>query len=231
MKIRLLTAVCFIALTCTCFAQDIIITKDAKRINAKVTEVNVDNVRYKNFDNQDGPVYTLLKSNIASILYQNGEVETFEVESPRQAEPAQSAPVTIQTTPTQTRAQIASSGNLLTDMQTFSPALYNQYTSGKRTARIGNILLWSGCAMSLTGYLSILITNDSSNETMTIFGTVLSATGGICITAGIPLLIVGSSRKNGAIRNFNRQYYSSQPASPYFQMNVYPNRVGVAYVF
>ena len=55
-KKGLLLALCIIAINCTCFGQDIIVTKDARRINAKVTEVNVDNVRYKNFDNQDGPI-------------------------------------------------------------------------------------------------------------------------------------------------------------------------------
>jgi len=88
-KKTLLSAVCFIVFTCVCFAQDIIITKDARRINAKVTEVNVDNVRYKNFDNQDGPIYTILKNNIASILYQNGQVETFETVSTTPSAPAQ----------------------------------------------------------------------------------------------------------------------------------------------
>jgi len=74
----LLSAVCFITLSCACFAQDIIITKDAKKINVKVTEVNEDNVRYKKIDNLGGPTYTLSKGNIASILYQNGQVDTFE---------------------------------------------------------------------------------------------------------------------------------------------------------
>jgi hypothetical protein len=61
-----------------CFAQDVIVTKDGKKINAKVTEVNIDDVKYKNFDNQDGPTYTLLKSAVSSIRYQNGTEETFE---------------------------------------------------------------------------------------------------------------------------------------------------------
>ena len=58
-------------------AQDIIVTKDSRRIEAKVTEVNIDDVKYKVFTHQDGPTYTLLKSDIVSILYQNGNVETF----------------------------------------------------------------------------------------------------------------------------------------------------------
>ena len=112
MKIRLLSAVCFIALTCTCFAQDIIVTKNAKRIDAKVTEVNVDNVRYINAKNPDGPVYTILKSDIASILYQNGRVETFAQESSKPTQPAPAAgqppavtqPATAAATNTQTAA-------------------------------------------------------------------------------------------------------------------------------
>jgi len=85
----LLSAVYFIYLSCTCFAQDIIITKDSRKINAKVTEVNVDNVRYKNFDNQDGPIYTILKSDIASILYQNAQVESFETVNTAPSAPTQ----------------------------------------------------------------------------------------------------------------------------------------------
>ena len=80
-KRSLLLALCFIVHTCACFAQDIIVTKDSKRIEAKVAEVNADNVRFKRFDNPDGPLYTLLKSDIITIIYQNGRVEVFDTES------------------------------------------------------------------------------------------------------------------------------------------------------
>jgi hypothetical protein len=69
------------------FAQDVIVTKDSKRIEAKVTEVNEDYIKYKDFDNQDGPVYTLAKNRIATILYQNGKVEVFEEESKKPEPP------------------------------------------------------------------------------------------------------------------------------------------------
>jgi len=77
-KKTLLSVVYIVFLSCTCFAQDIINTRDSRKINAKVIEVNVDNVRYRNFDNQDGPIYTILKSEITSIIYQNGHIDTFE---------------------------------------------------------------------------------------------------------------------------------------------------------
>jgi hypothetical protein len=88
---------CFITLACACFAQDVIVTRDSKRINALVTQVNVDDVRYKHFDNPNGSTYMLQKSNIAAILYQNGKVETFEKEDTN-IQTAVSTPVQTNTT-------------------------------------------------------------------------------------------------------------------------------------
>ena len=80
--IRILALIgCFIAFACVCFAQDVIVTRDSRRINALVTQVNVDDVRFKYFDNQNGSTYMLQKKDILTILYQNGKVETFETES------------------------------------------------------------------------------------------------------------------------------------------------------
>jgi hypothetical protein len=59
-------------------AQDTIVTREAKQISAWVFEVNGAEVRYKNFDNVEGPTYTLLKSKLVSIKYQTGKLETFE---------------------------------------------------------------------------------------------------------------------------------------------------------
>ena len=86
-KRRLFFVACFIALSCACFAQDMIVTKDSKKVDAKVTEINVDDVKYKRFDHLDGPTYTIPKSEIVTIIYQNGLVETFETEKPAQPTP------------------------------------------------------------------------------------------------------------------------------------------------
>jgi hypothetical protein len=60
-----------------CFSQDIITKKSGEEIQAKILEVNPTNVKYKRFDYLDGPIFTLLKSDIAMILYQNGVKELF----------------------------------------------------------------------------------------------------------------------------------------------------------
>jgi hypothetical protein len=83
----------FIAISSACFAQDIIVTKDSKKIEAKVTEVGTEIIKYKLFDHQDGPNYTVPTNTIASIIYQNGTVETFTSKNAS----TQAAPVTTQT--------------------------------------------------------------------------------------------------------------------------------------
>jgi hypothetical protein len=64
------------------FAQDIIVTKDGKKIETKVTEINENDIKYKKFDNLSGPSYSMKKYEIASILYENGQVEVFKEDTP-----------------------------------------------------------------------------------------------------------------------------------------------------
>jgi hypothetical protein len=59
------------------FAQDIVILKNGTSIDAKVLEVDDNAVRYKKFNNPDGPTYTAKKENISEIRYKNGSKEIF----------------------------------------------------------------------------------------------------------------------------------------------------------
>ena len=61
----------------TIYAQDIIVTNNSERINALITEVSETEIRYKKADNPDGPIFVLPTSDISSILYRNGDVQTF----------------------------------------------------------------------------------------------------------------------------------------------------------
>ena len=60
--------------TICCFAQDIIVTNKAQKIDAKILEVTSSEIRYKELDNLDGPVFILRADEIKSIIYANGKV-------------------------------------------------------------------------------------------------------------------------------------------------------------
>lgn len=66
-----------LALCGTARAQDLIVRTDSSRIEARVTEIAPETVRYKRFSNPDGPTYILPAGSIAYIRYANGEVDRF----------------------------------------------------------------------------------------------------------------------------------------------------------
>jgi hypothetical protein len=57
---------------------DIITLRNESKLEVIIQEVDENNVKYKKITDQEGPVFTLRKTEIASIRYGNGEVETFE---------------------------------------------------------------------------------------------------------------------------------------------------------
>lgn len=59
------------------FAQDIIVTKDNQRIDAKIIEVSETTIKYKKTTNLDGPTFSIQTDKISSVVYQNGNVQTF----------------------------------------------------------------------------------------------------------------------------------------------------------
>ena len=63
-------------------SQDIIIKKSGDEIKSKIFEVTSTDVKYKNFDNQNGPLYTISKADIFVIKYENGTKEIISDEKP-----------------------------------------------------------------------------------------------------------------------------------------------------
>ena len=75
---KFLSFVIFSILACfAANAQDIIVTKDSERIDAKIIEVTDTEVSYKRTDYKEGPTFVLKTSDISSIIYSNGAVQTF----------------------------------------------------------------------------------------------------------------------------------------------------------
>ncbi|GHV35311.1 hypothetical protein FACS1894180_7240 [Bacteroidia bacterium] len=56
---------------------DVITKKNGDQINAKVLEIGNDEVKYKKFGNENGPTYTISKSEIFTIKYANGSKDVF----------------------------------------------------------------------------------------------------------------------------------------------------------
>jgi hypothetical protein len=77
-----LTVFFLLGLAAFCNAQntrkaDIIVLKSNTRLDVTIQEVQENIVKYKKLADPDGPVFSVKKEEIASILYGNGEVATF----------------------------------------------------------------------------------------------------------------------------------------------------------
>ncbi len=62
----------------TTLGQDKVYKKGGEIIDAKVIELGTDEVKYKLFNDQNGPTYSLDKDRIIKIVYENGRIESYQ---------------------------------------------------------------------------------------------------------------------------------------------------------
>ena len=71
MKKLLFTSLAFF-IVIACQAQDILTKRNGDELQVKVQEITPTEVKYKHFDNLQGPLITILKSDVFMIKYENG---------------------------------------------------------------------------------------------------------------------------------------------------------------
>ena len=100
MKKILFTCLCSLFVSLSLFAQDIIITTDARKIEAKILEVSKTEIKYKENSNLNGPTFILETQEISSIIYSNGQVKVYNHETAQapEEEPVSAAPTIDEST-------------------------------------------------------------------------------------------------------------------------------------
>ncbi len=79
---RLLFLCVYALLMVGAYAQDIIVTKDAQKMEVKILEVSKTEIKYKEKDNLNGPTFILETKEINSIIYSNGKVVLYNQDAP-----------------------------------------------------------------------------------------------------------------------------------------------------
>lgn len=92
-------------------AQDTLLMKNGNQVIAKILEVNTAEIKYKRFDNLEGPTFVIVKNDVVMIKYQNGTVDKIadQVVSPTTTHV--DAPIVIQKAPVVVDPKIYPSGN------------------------------------------------------------------------------------------------------------------------
>jgi hypothetical protein len=71
-------ALLFVVFSFTSWSQDAIMKRDGSKIDAKVVEITSTTIKYRNFDQPDGPLRNIAINDVQEIIYENGTWEKFE---------------------------------------------------------------------------------------------------------------------------------------------------------
>lgn len=66
-----------LVISCNLFSQDIITKKNGDEIEAIVSEVGINDIKYKKYGVENSPTYTILKSEVFMIKYNSGHKDVF----------------------------------------------------------------------------------------------------------------------------------------------------------
>ncbi len=241
--------------TLSLMAQDLIITRDSKRIEAKITEVSSSEIRYLEWNNQSGPVFVLRTDEINSIIYQNGNVTTFEHAATSAPTYNNNNAVNYSNAPlpvgyiVKDDNDIYTVGNLRMSESQYVDFIrqnckeaYDYYDSGISLWSSGWKLFGMGVGLVLGGtvwwclgwYLFTPYSSGSDYTTfraLTIGGYVLWGVGGLAMTGSVPCLIVGGIRKNNSHEIYNESCARQQSEVVSFGLQPSPGGLGLAIKF
>jgi hypothetical protein len=196
-RARLLLFVMLISAPCVAQDRknDLIVKRDSSKVLCRVLVVNDQTIQYKKANDPDGPLFNILKSDIARIVYGNGETEIFQIPA---GTPFLGDPGSVIMYPV---APWRSPG-FLDNLSVWTPdelkSAKRFYQNGIKSAKSQAVVFISvGAAASFLGVI-LLKTNDDYYYSE-------PKPGAVVIGAGIGLGVIGSLVSYGRARNFQQR--------------------------
>ncbi len=241
------------------FAQDVIITKDKEQIQAKILEVSKDEIKYKKFTYQDGPIFSIDIDEVVTVAYENGEVEIYDEENIEKKNEM------VQAKAEALRKQEALYGTFIKEddvyylcdrdkttkmdqkayiqfIQDNCPEAYRSYQKGNKLWKAGLGMLGGGLGMTLllgtplyVVGISKMVNYDYDHTQYNVgvgcgvAGSVFLTVGSLATAGSIPLLVVGGIKRNNSYEVYNDHCKNPQYLS--FSINAKANGVGLALNF
>ena len=92
-------------------AQDVIIKNDKVKISAKVIEITDTHIKYRKWENLEGPLYNIKKLETSMIVYENGTEEYYTYKKPTTATAKKTVPKTNPAPAKKEIAEVATAGS------------------------------------------------------------------------------------------------------------------------
>lgn len=204
-------------------AQDVIVMKDQSTVMSKVLEITNTEIKYKKWNNQDGPTYSVNRSEVVSINYENGEVDHFsETTSNQQSTYSQQTQnnhngymEAIASFP----AAMKLNGRRLTDEELRSlidEQTYQLYLKGKKKTNAGEVVGIIGLIPFITS-TSVLLNYTSFDEEDRPFvlkaSLIALGVGTAMVVPGIVLSLSGGNNLTQVAETYNGNQGSSYSLS------------------
>jgi len=210
-------------------AQDIITLKNGEEIKAVVTEIELNVIKYKKFDNQTGPAYTVSKADVFMIKYENGTKDVFDYQ-PVTTEVI--SPENGSNTQTGTGGKLTSyKRNVMKEKQKLKPyevkALMNtNYAALKRYkgARAFNTL---GIIFGIIGVIDISTGIINTFNSYDATGNFLA--GGLEIGAGLVFISISNNKTYSSVLLYNSGLKKHPTSS--LNLGLSPNGLGLCLKF
>lgn len=240
MKQRLFCCICTTMMALLTFAQDIIITSDAQKIEAKIMEVSKAEIKYKEWDNLEGPLFVMATSEISSVIYSNGKVVLYNQSSVTVK--SDTTPVALPVTPMENAkpAPMALRGRIYRDnghylcdetyisskeveriLQREDSIAYAQWQKGKSLVVGGSVFVIMGAGLA-TGGIVAMVTGTPDAGVGLACGALVSA------GVGLGMVLCAPAKYNKAIDLYNSRF---DKAAVQLRWSIAPNQLGLALAF
>ncbi|MBO4739866.1 MAG: hypothetical protein J5606_09965 [Bacteroidales bacterium] len=232
-NLRFINLLFLLVLSTLMSAQDIIVTKASKKIDAKIIKVTKEEVEYKKHTNLDGPTFVIPIRDISSIIYTDGEVQLFENHNysledtkVRQREEDDDDDVDYgdykefldknNNDPDGKRISKVDNSYFINgeemDEQEYlnfiaveCPVAYRYHQKGISQYHIGMTLITIGGSALVLSSICYLVGATHDNDWAWIAGGVLDVAGLGCLGPGIPLVVKGKKKKNHSYQIYNKE--------------------------
>ena len=207
-------------------AQDVIVMKDQSTVMSKVLEITSTEIKYKKWNNQEGPTYSINRTEVVSINYENGEVEKFSetTNNPQSNKTTQFQHFSSYMT-YGSNGRLYLNGRILADVEVqklVDSQSYQQYLKGRNLAKTGFILdVVGGIALVTAGAMRLFRDNPNTlgpsvidTPVLTVFVVGLAIGG-----TGIIIGMFGSDNAQKVAETYNKKHGNA------YSLNISPSLI------
>ena len=202
------------------WAQDIIVTNESERIDANITEVSDTEVKYKKKENPNGPTFVISTAKISSIIYKNGDVQTFKQTAPekggtngtiktvREAEDIVFIPgQKIERSDKRNKYHY---GDIELDESLYKDFLKLTCSDAYKSYNTGEAFIWTGCFLGGAGLgLMLGSLRYVGRDDLTAWGCCFGVGTALAVGGGVGFIVGGANKQSKALSIFNNQCASS----------------------